>query len=137
MTGKLSIIVFSGTVDKLLPVGVLTTAAAASGYEVNLFFTFWGLNAIRKDMIKAPPRISKDFEDMGPMMMKMMTEKKVPSWYEMVLQAREIGNVKIYACSQTMDIMNLKKEDLIDTVDNVVGAVTFLEMAQGGITLFI
>ena len=136
---KLSIIVFSGTIDKLMPVGILASGAAASGYEVNLFFTFWGLQSITKRSLnsKQPPQIDKNYEQMGPMMMKRMQEMKYPMWYQLIQQAKEVGEVKVYACSTTMEFFGLKKEDLAEFVDDVVGVATFLDRAEGGITLFI
>ncbi|ABP95704.1 MULTISPECIES: DsrE/DsrF/DrsH-like family protein [Metallosphaera] len=134
---KLSIIVFSGTVDKLMPVGILASGAAASGYEVNLFFTFWGLNAISKNGMQAQPQVDKNYEQMGPMMMKRMMDMKFPMWHQMVREAKEVGEVKVYACSTTMEFFGLKKEDLADFVDDVVGVATFLDRAEGGTTLFI
>jgi peroxiredoxin family protein len=133
---KLSIILFSGTVDKLMPVGVLSSAAAAIGMEVEVFATFWGLLALKKGSQVA--KISKDAEDMGPMMMQLFKEKKVPSWLDMLRQAKEIGNVKVYACAMTFDLMGMKQEDLEDVVDEVVGAGEYLEKAkEADITLFI
>ncbi|QKQ99219.1 peroxiredoxin [Metallosphaera tengchongensis] len=134
---KLSIIVFSGTIDKLMPVGILASGAAASGYEVNLFFTFWGLNAISKQGMQAPPQIDKNYEQMGPMMIKKMMDMKFPMWHQMVKEAKEVGEVKVYACSTTMEFFGLKKENLADFVDDVVGVATFLDRAEGGTTLFI
>ncbi len=133
---KLSIIMFSGTYDKLMPVGVLATTAAALGYEVEIFATFWGLLALKKD---APePEVSKDYGPMGEMLKKIMAEKKMPSWLDLLKQAKEMGNVKIYACAQTFDIMGLKKEDLVDIVDDVIGAMEYLERSKDAdITLFI
>jgi len=134
---KLSIIVFSGTVDKLMPVGILASGAAASGYEVNLFFTFWGLNAISKGGMSSQPQIDKNYEQMGPMMMKRMQEMKFPMWHQLVKEAKDVGEVKVFACSTTMEFFGMKKEDLADFVDEVVGVATFLDRAEGGITLFI
>lgn len=136
---KLSIIVFSGTIDKLMPVGILASGAAASGYEVNLFFTFWGLQSITKRSLNSqqPPQIDKNYEQMGPMMMKRMQEMKYPMWHQLVQQAKEVGEVKVYACSTTMEFFGLKREDLAEFVDDVVGVATFLDRAEGGITLFI
>jgi len=135
---KISIIVFSGTVDKLMPVGVLSSAAAALGYEVEIFATFWGLMAFRKDMAEKNMKISKEFEEMAEMMFKIMKEKNMPSWVDMLRQAKEIGNVKVYACAQTFDMFGMKKEDLLDIVDEVVGAGEYLERAkEADITLFI
>ena len=135
---KISIILFSGTVDKLMPVGVLSTAAAALGYEVEVFATFWGLMTFRKDMAEKNTRVSKDFEEMADMMMKVMRDKNMPSWIDLLKQAKELGNVKIYACAQTFDMFGMKKEDLLDIVDEVVGAGEYLEKAKNAdITLFI
>lgn len=134
---KLSIIVFSGTIDKLMPVGILSSAAAAGGYEVNLFFTFWGLQAITKQGLQQMRPLDKNYEQYGPMMMKRMQEMKYPSWVELIKQAKEVGEVKVFACSTTMEFFGIKREDLADFVDDVVGAATFLDRASGGITLFI
>ena len=138
MAEKISMIVFSGTVDKLYPVGILASGAVAMGMDVEIFLTFWGLNAFRKDQIKQNMKISKDFEEMGGAMMQMMKAKNVPSWYDILKQAKEIGNVKIHACSMTMDLMGMTKEHLDDIVDDVVGVGSFIDIAKDSkITLFI
>lgn len=135
---KLSIIVFSGTIDKLMPVGILASGAAAAGYEVNLFFTFWGLTNVTKGGIQRQPApIDKNYEQMGPMMMKKMQEMKYPMWYQLIQQAKEVGEVKVFACSTTMEFFGIKREDLAEFVDDVVGVATFLDRAEGGTTLFI
>ncbi len=133
---KLSIIMFSGTPDKLMPVGVLASTAAALGYEVEIFATFWGLMALKKDAPQIP--VSQDYGPMGEMLMKIMEEKKMPSWLDLLRQAKEMGNVKVYACAQTFDLLGLKKEDLVDVVDDVIGAMEYLERSKDAdITLFI
>jgi peroxiredoxin family protein len=138
MVEKLSMIVFSGTVDKLYPVSILASGAVAMGMDVEIFVTFWGLNAFRKDQIKQNTKISKDFEEMGEAMMKMMQAKNVPSWYDILKQAKSVGNVKIHACSMTMDLMGMTKEHLDDIVDDVVGVGSFIDIAKDSkITLFI
>ena len=133
---KLSIIMFSGTADKLMPVAVLASAAAGLGYDVEIFATFWGLLALKKD---APqPDVSKDYGPMGDMLKNIMKEKNMPSWLDILKQAKEMGNVKIYACAQTFDLMGLKKEDLVDIVDDVIGAMEYLEKSKDAdINLFI
>ncbi|AEE94575.1 peroxiredoxin family [Acidianus hospitalis W1] len=128
---------FSGTIDKLMPVGILTSGAAAAGYEVNLFFTFWGLQALTKKSIGQPQPIDKNYEQFGPVMMQRMQEMKYPTWDQLIMQAKEVGEVKVYACSTTMEFFGLKREDLADFVDDVVGVATFLDRAEGGTTLFI
>ena len=138
MTEKMSIIVFSGTVDKLYPVGILASGAVAMGMDVDIFITFWGLNAFRKDQIAQNTKISKDFEEMGGMMMQMMQAKNVPSWYNILKRAKELGNVRVHACSMTMDLMGMTKEHLADIVDDVVAVGEFIEIAKDSkINLFI
>lgn len=135
---KLSIIAFSGTLDKLYPVAILASGAAAMGMDVEIFLTFWGLNAFRKDQLKQPGRISKDFEEMAPVMMNIFKAKNVPHWIDMLKQAKEFGNVKIYACAMTYDLFQMKKEELSELIDGVVGVGEFLEKAkESNITLFI
>ncbi|MFB6491342.1 MAG: DsrE/DsrF/DrsH-like family protein [Thermoproteus sp. AZ2] len=136
---KLAIIAWSGSVDKLYPVAILSSAAAAGGWEVELFFTFWGLNAIRKEMLNAPPKISSDYAEYGPAVAQAMKEMNMPPWHQLLAQAKAMGNVKIYACSTTMQLFGIKdKSALADFVDDVVGAATFLERAKdAAVTLFI
>ena len=138
MEEHMSIIVFSGTVDKLLAASILTTGGAAMGLEVEVFLTTWGLEAFRKEGYKTNVRVSKDFEDYAPVMMEQMMVKKVPSWMENFQNAKEIGDVQIYACSMTMELFDMKLEDLEPIVDDVTGVAVFVERAkEGKITLFI
>ena len=138
MKDRMSIVVFSGTVDKLMAISILTTGAAAMGMEVELFLATWGLEAFRKGHYQTNTRVSKDFEDDGPVMMQQMMAKKVPSWMENLKNAREIGEVKIFACSMTMELFDMKLDDLEPIVDDVTGVATFVERAkEGNITLFI
>ncbi len=91
MEERMSLIVFSGTVDKLMAASILTTGAAAMGMEVEVFLTTWGLEAFRKDNYKTNRRVSKDFEDFAPVMMEQMQVKQVPSWMDNFKGAKEIG----------------------------------------------
>src|SRR6266705_4236220 len=138
MEERMSIIVFSGTVDKLMAASLLATGGAAMGLEVEIFLTTWGLEAFRKDNYKTNMRVSKDFEDYAPIMMEQMMVKKVPSWMENLKGAKEVGDVKVYACSMTMELFDMKLSDLEPIVDEVTGVATFVERAkEGRITLFI
>jgi peroxiredoxin family protein len=138
MEDRMSIIVFSGTVDKLMAAANLSIGGAAMGMEVEVFLTTWGLEAFRKEAYKTNVRVSKDFEDYAPVMMEQMMAKKVPSWMENFQNAREIGDVKVYACSMTMELFDMKLQDLEPIVDDVTGVAVFVERAkEGKITLFI
>ncbi len=138
MTERMSIIIFSGTVDKLMAASILTTGGAAMGMEVEVFLTTWGLEAFRKDSYKTNMRVSKDFEEYGPVMMEQMKAKKAPSWMENFQNAKEIGDVRVYACSMTMELFGIKLADLEPIVEDVTGVATFVERAKDGkVTLFI
>lgn len=138
MAERMSVVLFSGTVDKLMAASILATGAAAMGMEVDIFLTTWGIEAFRKGAYKTNTRVSKDYEDYGPVMRELMQAKKVPSWMENLQGAREIGEVKIAACSMTMDLFGLKLEDLEPMVDEITGVAAFMERAQESkITLFI
>ncbi len=135
---KLSIVVYSGTVDKLLPVAIMTAGAVAMDMEVNLFVTFFGLHAFRKDQVEKNMKFGKDFEEMAPALMKSMGEMHVPSWYDMISDAKKTGNVHIMACSTAAGVMHVKKEDLVPIVDEVVGVGSYLDDAtKSDVTLFI
>lgn len=138
MTDRMALIVFSGTVDKLMAAATIASGGVAMGMDVDLFFTYWGLTALRKDMLTTNTKFSKDFEEMGPAMAQMMQARKVPAWYETLARARDAGNVKVHACSQTYDLMGMKREDLSDMVDDVLGVAMFIEAATDAkISLFI
>lgn len=134
---KFSVVLFSGTVDKIMAATTMVTGAAAMGKKVTLFLTFWGLIAFRKDDWKTNRRFSKDFEDYAGPAFEMMAAKKVPHWMDTLQGAMEIGDVKVVACGQTMDLFDIKLEDLEPVVSEVSGVATFVEDAEGGTTLFI
>jgi len=119
MQERMSLIVFSGTVDKLMAASILATGAAAMGLEVEVFLTTWGLEAFRKDNYKTNTKVSKDFEEYAPVMMEQMMAKRVPSWMENFKNAMEVGDVNIYACSMTMELFGMKLEDLEPIVTDV------------------
>jgi peroxiredoxin family protein len=138
MSDKLAIVVFSGTVDRLLAAAIIASGGVAMGMDVELFLTLWGLNAFKKDSVNSNTRFSKDYEDMAPVMMQIMKNKNVPSWFEMLKKAKEIGNVKVHACAMTYDLLDMKKEDLAEIVDDVIGVGEFINIAKDAkITLFI
>ena len=135
---RMSIVLFSGTVDKLMAASILATGAAAMGMDVEVFLTTWGLVAFRKDDYKTNTRVSADFADYAPVMLEQMRAKKVSSWMENLLGAKEIGTVHVAACSMTMELYGLQLSDLEPIVDEVTGVATFVERArESEVTLFI
>ncbi len=134
----MSIVVFSGTVDRLYPVAIMASGAVAMGTDVELFLTFYGLDAFRKGQPAKNQKMDVNYADLAPVLAKLMREKNVPSWYDMLVKAKEMGNVKVHACAMTLDLMGMKKEHLDPIVDDVVGAAEFVDnAAKGEITLFL
>jgi peroxiredoxin family protein len=138
MKDRMSIVLFSGTVDKLLAASILATGAAAMDMDVEIFLTTWGIEAFRKGAYKTNTRVSRDFEEYGSVMRELMAAKKAPSWWENLQGAKEIGDVHIAACSMTMELFGLTLNDLEPVVDEVTGVATFMERARDSkVTLFI
>lgn len=156
---KLSMIVFSGDMDKLLASFVIATGAVAMGMEVVMFFTFWAIPALRdakkcpasKDLMgtmfgamlpKGTPAVKLSKMNMGgmgtAMMKSLMKKKNVASLDQMLEMAAELG-VKIYVCEMSMDLMGFKREEMIDYPDmGFCGVAKFLEQAmESKIQLFI
>ena len=156
-TDKLVIFTWGGDLDKVWPTLILATTAAAMGMEVLVFFTFWGLfPLVRNDvrltgdnwMQKAMSvlhrggtehlRLSQmNFAGAGPAMMrKLAADHHVASPQELLELARDMG-VRLVPCQMTMDLLGLKREDMIDGLGEPAGAATALAEAQDAITLFI
>jgi peroxiredoxin family protein len=136
-TEKVSIVLFSGTTDKLMAAAVITSGAAAMQKKVTIFLTFWGLMAFRKGAKQQPPRMSADFADFAPAAMQAMEAKKVPHWLDTLRDAMDIGDVKVKACGLTVDLFGMKLEDLEPVVSEITGVGSFVEESKGGQTLFI
>ncbi len=150
---KLVIVCSKGSLDMAYPPLMLATTGAAMGMEVDLYFTFWGINMVRKKTVGSlkispvgnPAMPMPNILGMVPgmsrmatwMMKKKMDEMKMPTISEMIKTAKEAG-VKFHACSPSMQIMGLSKDDLIPEVDDIIGATTYLDLASDdAITLFI
>jgi peroxiredoxin family protein len=155
---SMTIIVFSDDLDRALAAFNLANTGASMGLDVTMFFTFWGLGVIKKDVVA---RGSKSFMQwmmgkmkrgsakrlkmsqmnmlgMGTRIMKSLMKKyRMPSLPEMIALAKEQG-VRFVACTTSMALMGLAAEDFIDEVDEVAGAATYLGLAtEGKVNLFI
>ena len=152
-----TIIVFDGDMDKVLAAFVIANGALAMGRPVTMFFTFWGLTALRKPTssgIKKTP-VEAMFGKMLPkgtgelklsrmnmgglgtaMMRRIMQDKNIDSLEDMMKKAMKNG-VKIIACSMSMDVMGIRKEELIDGVE-IGGVGSYLgDAEESNVNLFI
>lgn len=154
---RIAIVVFSGDMDKVFASMIIATGAAAMGYEVSMFFTFWGLSVLKKGRnlnnrgdvlekafeIMTPGGISSlgtskmNFMGLGPVLMKkMMKDKEVVSLEELLEMARESG-VRMTACQMSMDVLGIKEEDLIDGLEYGGVAMMLGDGLTGRATLFV
>ena len=152
-----TLVVFSGDLDKAIASFIIATGAASMGKEVTMFFTFWGLNILKR---KDHPKVSKDTMEkmfdimlpghtgqlglskmnmggMGPAMIKQIMKKhNVDDIDTLIKNAIDMG-VKVVACSMSMDLMGIKHEEFIDGVE-IGGVAAYLGAAdQSGLNLFI
>jgi peroxiredoxin family protein len=155
---KITIIAWGGDLDRIWPTLILSTTAAASGMEASVFFTFWGLFTLVKPDVRItgdnwmqkmlsvmnPGNPSKaklsryHFAGAGPSMMKKLAKDyKTPLPSELLGMAHDMG-VRLIPCQMTMDLLGLKQDDLIDGLEEPIGAATaLLEMKTAAIQLFI
>ena len=155
---KLTIIAWGGDLDRIWPTTILATTAAASGMESTVFFTFWGLFAIVKPGVRItgdnwmqkmmsamnPGSAQKaklshyNFAGAGPAMFKKLADDhRVAKPEELMATARDLG-VRLIPCQMTMDLLGLKHEDLLDGLEDPIGAATAIaEMRDAAVSLFI
>ena len=155
----LSMVVFSGDLDKALAAMIIANGAASMDLPVNVFFTFWGLNILRKGgpvqvqgrktttekmfgsmMPRGPEHLHISKMNMGGlgtrMIKKEMVKKHVMSLSQLIQSAQEQG-VRFIACTMSMDLMGIHKEELIDGI-TYANVGTFIDAAdKSRMTLFI
>jgi NADPH-dependent 2,4-dienoyl-CoA reductase/sulfur reductase-like enzyme/peroxiredoxin family protein/TusA-related sulfurtransferase/rhodanese-related sulfurtransferase len=149
-------VVFSNDLDKALAAFIIANGAATMGYEVTLFFTFWGLNILRKKnpgnvkktpvekmfgmmMPKGPNKLGLSQMNMGgvgkAMIEGIMNKKNVATLPELIESAQKNG-VKLVVCSMSMDLMGIKREELIDGIEEG-GVAMYIDQIGGNANLFI
>lgn len=151
---RIAIIASKGTLDMAYPPLILATTAISMDMEAGIFFTFYGLDIINKhkfNSLKVPPLANPampvpmpniigampGMTAMATMMMKSWINKANVATIPKLLDMAREGGVRLIGCQMTMDIMGVKKEDLIDGVE-VAGAATFLDYAiDANVSLFV
>lgn len=155
---RLAMVCWSSDLDRVWPTLILATTGAASGMEVDVFFTFWGLRVLQRNdkrvtgtnlMQKAESIVDRGgtdhlklgkihFGGAGTMMIKKLAKQyKVASPTELLEMALSVG-VRMHPCQMTMDLYGLKQEDFVEGLQPTLGAASFIDMAaKADITLFI
>jgi len=156
MKDKITIILFSGELDKAIAAFTLATTAAAGNMEVTIFFTFWGLNILKKERLtlsatqklmqkmfnlmstSSLPISRLNMFGMGAWMMKkLMRKTNAASLHDLMKLAKELG-VKYIACTTSCSVLGLTAANLVGDVDEFAGAATYLlEAKEAKINLFI
>jgi peroxiredoxin family protein len=151
-----TIIVFSGDMDKVMAALNIAIGAAAAGKETNMFFTFWGIKTIQKGTLTGQGLFGRmmglmnrgGIERIGPsrfnfggigrwMFKQMMKTHKITPIGELLKTAIDLG-VKLLPCEMSMQVMEINRENLIDEVEESCGVATMLEKAfHSKVTLFI
>ncbi|OIK15865.1 hypothetical protein BIV60_07805 [Bacillus sp. MUM 116] len=154
---KTTIILFSGDYDKAMAAYIIANGAAAYDHEVTIFHTFWGLNALRKDenipvkkgfmekmFGKMMPRgvdkmgLSKmNFAGLGPKMIKDVMKKHNAMPLPQLIEMAQEQDVKLVACTMTMDLLGLKQEELLDNIVYAGVAAYLADAEDGSVNLFI
>lgn len=130
----ISLVLFSGTDDKLTAAAVLAVGAAAMGRQVNLFLQYYALDAFRSGKVTQDHSLSPE-----------ATESQIPvvrshrgqHWSDLLRQAKEVGEVNIQACALSMDMFGIGREDLDPIVDGIEGVAAFMASAGEGQVVFI
>jgi peroxiredoxin family protein len=152
-----TIVVFSGDLDKVLAAFVLATGAAAAGLQTSMFFTFWGLSALKKKGASAGgknimekmfavmtpssseslPTSKMNYFGMGSLMLrKMMKDKQIATLEELLALAREM-DVKMIACTMSMDAMGVSRAELLDGLTYGGVATYMADAVRSRVTLFV
>ena len=154
---KLSIICFSGDFDKLVAAFTLASGSAAVNYEVNIFFTFWGLNAVKQKQGRSfagkgflarffgflmggrnnVPLSRLNFGGISPKLMTGMMRKRNVATLQDLIEASIALNVNLFACEMSMEILGLTLNEFIPEIKEVLGVAKFLDISEGGDRLFI
>jgi len=155
---KVTIVLLSGDMDRAMAAFIIATGAAAMGMQVTVFFTFWGLNTIRRQGAASSAKdwlrrmfglLNKGGADSLPlsrfhfwglgtkMMQQVMKQNRMPGVPELMETALDLG-VRFIACTTTMGLMGITKDTLIEGIDQFAGVTTYLaEAKQGSVNLFI
>ncbi|USK57521.1 DsrE/DsrF/DrsH-like family protein [Cytobacillus solani] len=154
---KTTIVLFSGDYDKSMAAYIIANGAAAYDHEVTIFHTFWGLNALRKDeqidvkkgfmekmFGKMMPRGAEkmglsrmNFAGFGPKMIKDVMKKHNAMSLPQLIEMAQEQEVKLVACTMTMDLLGLQQEELLENIEYAGVAAYLADAEDGNVNLFI
>jgi len=131
-----SLVLFSGTDDRLGAAAILAVGAAAMGRPVNVFLQYWAVDAFRKQKVMADHGVAPEAGAAGASLVRA-SQTGDHHWSELFRQAKDIGDVKIHACALSMELFAITHEDLDPLVDDIEGVAAFMSDATSGPITFI
>ena len=134
--GTFSVVLFSGTDDKLNAAAVLAVGAAAMGRPVNVLLQYWAVDAFRRDRIGAYHGAAPEAGAAGDAVLRA-SQAGPGHWSAVLRQAKELGDVRIHACALSTELFGLAKDDLDPLVDDIEGVASFMADAGSGPITFI
>jgi peroxiredoxin family protein len=137
MSESLSLVLCSGTDDKLESAAIMAAGAAALGKQVNILLQFWALDAFRSDRIGSDHGLLPEAGEVGATAVREHTRNGKLEWAETLRQAKELGEVEITACTNSLELLGIEAMDLDPVVDGAGGIATFLLKAEDGPIVFI
>ena len=137
MEQPLSLVLFSGTDDKLQSAAVMTAGAAALGKPVHIFLQYWALDAFRADRVTTDHGLAPEAGEAGRAAVATLNANGQQHWSQILRDAKELGEVDIQACSLSMDLLAITPTDLDGLVDGVEGVAAFWMAAGEGPVVFI
>lgn len=126
-----SLVLFSGTDDKLQAASILAVGAAAMERKVNVFLQYWALDCFRADRVLKDHGVAPEAGEAG---LAALRDQGKTHWSDLFRQAKDLGEVRIYACADSMEMFHLAMEDLDPVVDGIWGVASFFLEADGAIT---
>jgi peroxiredoxin family protein len=130
----LSLVLFSGTDDKLTAAAVLAVGAAVMGRPVNIFLQYYALRAFRAGKVCVDHALAWEATEL---LAQVIRAHSGQHWSELLKQAKDVGEVNIQACALSMDMFHLKQADMDPLVDGVEGVAAFMASVGDGQVLFI
>jgi peroxiredoxin family protein len=135
MSDTLSLVLFSGTDDRLEAAAVLVAGAAVMGRKVKVFLQYWALNAFRAGRIEKDHGLSAEATPEGSHKIWLQRVRAGHQhWSEILRRAKELGDVQITACALSMDTLGLTRQDLDALVDGIEGVASFMSEVTGPLT---
>lgn len=127
---KFALLIKNGSFNNLNTAALIASGCIANDHEILMFFMHDAVWSLKRDNFKNNLQINSIYPEVSAIIIQEIKKGTIQVWYDLIPELKEIGIVKIVACSQMMDIFKLTKEDLVDFVDEVAGVAYFVSEAE-------